>query len=357
MNYPYLPERAAASSELHCSDSGPSDMLNGMTTANVSLPPESKTESCPTPLSSAMSKHSSVTGTPKAIREWLVSLPPDSRASRSVSPASKSTPQTKGICGPIQPMLSGLSAPDSYCLKMCPVSASTCPWLSETCADLGMKFQDPSSLGLTTSAPRTEEKESGCWPTPHGFSKDGRSNGPSGNELGRAVNRSIFPTPSVAAAIQGVNESDGKRGQTLLGAARMQLWPTPQAENFRSRGGKRKTEDGSGLGQSCEDVANTEGDAVRSGPCPDESGEIGRGRSGDGSCQREISDTDMRRCRQFDAPDFAARSGQSAGVFIASGACAGWPVEPDVGRVAWWTDLKPLVMDRFREWWQQHGGY
>lgn len=26
------------------------------------------------------------------------------------------------------------------------------------------------------------------WPTPHGFSKDGKSNGPSGNELGRAVN-------------------------------------------------------------------------------------------------------------------------------------------------------------------------
>jgi hypothetical protein len=33
------------------------------------------------------------------------------------------------------------------------------------------------------------------WPTPHGFSQDGRSNGPSGNELGRAVNRSIWPTP------------------------------------------------------------------------------------------------------------------------------------------------------------------
>ena len=26
------------------------------------------------------------------------------------------------------------------------------------------------------------------FPTPHGFSKDGKSNGPSGNELGRAVN-------------------------------------------------------------------------------------------------------------------------------------------------------------------------
>ena len=29
------------------------------------------------------------------------------------------------------------------------------------------------------------------WPTPHGFSQDGKSNGPSGNELGRAVNQSL----------------------------------------------------------------------------------------------------------------------------------------------------------------------
>ncbi len=34
------------------------------------------------------------------------------------------------------------------------------------------------------------------WPTPHGFSQDGKSNGPSGNELGRAVNRSMWPTPT-----------------------------------------------------------------------------------------------------------------------------------------------------------------
>lgn len=33
------------------------------------------------------------------------------------------------------------------------------------------------------------------WPTPHGFSKDGKSNGPSGNELGRAVNQRPYPTP------------------------------------------------------------------------------------------------------------------------------------------------------------------
>jgi DNA (cytosine-5)-methyltransferase 1 len=35
------------------------------------------------------------------------------------------------------------------------------------------------------------------WPTPHGFSPDGLSNGPSGNELGRAVNRRMIPTPKL----------------------------------------------------------------------------------------------------------------------------------------------------------------
>jgi hypothetical protein len=34
------------------------------------------------------------------------------------------------------------------------------------------------------------------WPTPHGFSQDGKSHGPSGNELGRAVNRSMVATPT-----------------------------------------------------------------------------------------------------------------------------------------------------------------
>jgi len=31
----------------------------------------------------------------------------------------------------------------------------------------------------------------------------------------------------------------------------------------------------------------------------------------------------------------------------------GWLMGFPIG----WTDLKPLAMDKFREWWQQHGGY
>lgn len=47
-------------SEPCCLVSGPSDMWSGTIADSVSLPPESVTESCPTLLSSAMSKHSSV---------------------------------------------------------------------------------------------------------------------------------------------------------------------------------------------------------------------------------------------------------------------------------------------------------
>src|SRR3990167_5714167 len=161
MNFLYSQVQAVDFLERCSLVSDPSGMSSGMTTASESLPPESVTESSPPPLSSAISKHSSVTGTPQAIREWLMSLPPVSPANRSVSPESKREPTTKGTCGPRRQSVLELSNPDSFCLKTCQECANTCPWLSETCADLGMKFQDPSSLGLTTLGRRTGGKESG----------------------------------------------------------------------------------------------------------------------------------------------------------------------------------------------------
>lgn len=46
----------------------------------------------------------------------------------------------------------------------------------------------------------------------------------------------LWPTPAAAAATQGRNEPDGKRGQTFVGAARDQLWPTPTSGDS-TRGG------------------------------------------------------------------------------------------------------------------------
>jgi hypothetical protein len=65
------------------------------------------------------------------------------------------------------------------------------------------------------------------WPTPHGFSPDGRSNGPSGNELGRAVNRSMLPTPTKSDGTGGPGCSGregGKNLRTKIGGSLNPTW-------------------------------------------------------------------------------------------------------------------------------------
>jgi DNA (cytosine-5)-methyltransferase 1 len=74
------------------------------------------------------------------------------------------------------------------------------------------------------------------WPTPHGFSPDGRTNGPSGNELGRAVNQSPWPTPTVACANGGQTSRSGKRKGELLLAGAVKAFPTPRTPS-KSGGG------------------------------------------------------------------------------------------------------------------------
>jgi hypothetical protein len=59
------------------------------------------------------------------------------------------------------------------------------------------------------------------WPTPHGFSKDGKSNGPSGNELGRAVNEAQWATPTVNGNYnrKGVSPNSGDGPATQAGGS------------------------------------------------------------------------------------------------------------------------------------------
>ena len=170
MNSAYSQVQAVDSSEQCSSVSGPLDTSNGMTIASESLPPESVTESSPTPLSSAISKHSLIQDVQNFIEGLRTLSPPDFPVSPSPSPESKREPTTKGICGRQQQPSLELSSPDSFCLKTCRESVPTCPWLSETCADLGMKFQDPSSLGLTTLALPIGASEYGYWATPNTMS-------------------------------------------------------------------------------------------------------------------------------------------------------------------------------------------
>lgn len=117
-------------------DGGRSGMSRTMSTAKKSSSSASPTVYWMPPPYSEMSGLFSGKISPWHIREWLMSLPQDSHASRFPLPESERGQRTSGTCGPQQLGLLPLSGLDTFCLKMCPESAATCPWSSETCAGL-----------------------------------------------------------------------------------------------------------------------------------------------------------------------------------------------------------------------------
>lgn len=70
-----------------------------------------------------------------------------------------------------------------------------------------------------------------------------------GTPLAMAV-KEDWPTPSAAAAKQGQNDPDGRRGQTLIGAARGQDWPTPRASPNENRNTQRAPSHGNSHGST-----------------------------------------------------------------------------------------------------------
>jgi len=90
------------------------------------------------------------------------------------------------------------------------------------------------------------------WPTPHGFSKDGKSNSPSGNELGFAVNRSLWPTPQAHDMHPGDPARVGRYG-TKHGGRNLNdevaLFPTPRATDG-SHGGPNQRDSAGNPGLS-----------------------------------------------------------------------------------------------------------
>lgn len=137
----------------------------------------------------------------------------------------------------------------------------------------------------------TSGKESGSWPTP--IRQDAKHSGyaPSGpgmvDKLAYAVvrlptpnsrdwkdsgasqgNRKSpnlgtiacqFPAPTCSAAEQGKNEYDGKRGQTLIGAATGQIWGTPRCADGMSNKLRDISEDKNTRGRLEDQVAKEEG--------------------------------------------------------------------------------------------------
>ncbi len=341
MNSAYSQVQAADSSERRSLDSLPSDMSSGMTIVSESLPLESKTESSPMPLSLAISKHSLIQDVRSFTEGLRTSLQVDSPVSPSPSPGSKREPMTKGICGRQQQPSLELCAPDSFCLKTCQESVPTCPWLSETCADLGMKFQDPSSLGLTTLGRRTGGKGCGLLPTPCG--NEGRNRKLPDGKRGWGLESLIkmWPTPQVFDANdcqkgpEAVLRDKNRRVMGGSGGPSKNLrevvsWATPSCRDWKSGKASQET-----MGRN----ARPMNEAVVSGgkrtlPTPSAS---------------MVTMQDMEQAKfagSADRPKYADCPGGALNPEWVE-----WLMDVPLG----FTDLKPLAICRFQAWLRQHG--
>lgn len=99
MNSAYSPALAAACSVRCYWDGLPLVTLKTTIIANESLRNALQMDSCQTLPSSAISTHSSVTGSPQAIREWLMSSRQDSPVSHLRQEGSIEENATSAICG------------------------------------------------------------------------------------------------------------------------------------------------------------------------------------------------------------------------------------------------------------------
>ena len=165
-------------------------------TVNESSEQELTMESSMKRQSLAISEHSLVKGTPKAIREWLMSSVQDSLANHSQSQESKEEKMTSGICG-LQPSMSFAKYdPDTHSWRTSQVClvTNTLDEYSETWPTSGMTLHGSAYL-RQKRALHTSETDYGLWPTPTVATAEKEVIGSQkGNNL--VAFAKMFPTPS-----------------------------------------------------------------------------------------------------------------------------------------------------------------
>ena len=106
-------------------------------------------------------------------------------------------------------------------------------WTTPTADDRNQRNTSYAQGGTSLSL------QAGNWPTPNAFDalmegqlrKSDRKHGQNAAERGTMHQLSLhhavklWPTPTANQEKQGQNEPDGRRGQSLVGAARGQTWP------------------------------------------------------------------------------------------------------------------------------------
>lgn len=214
-------------------------------------------------------------------------------------------------------------------------------------------YQLPTPSGLMAHrAWITSASASGSsrMPTPHGFSQDGRSNGPSGNELGRAVNRLPSPRASAADRVGNSNKHFARLPTPLSGDARR-----GDCESERQRVTPCLASQINRLPTPCATPpgSNQGGAAGRVGPVrpsldvlikrlPTPVACISKG-SSPASLTRKNG-----RSRATDRLDHAIMASDGGSLNPS------W-VEWLMGLPIEWSASRPLAISSFRQWWRSHG--
>jgi len=304
-------------------------MWSGMTTASESSQPELEMEFSPMRPSSAISTHSTVTGTPQAIRAWLMSLPEDFPASHSALQASAREPQTSATDGPLQSSAFVSFDRDGRYWKTfqgCLLADISIPSLV-TWPKAG-SMSDGVCYRLLKWERRISVIGSGLLPTPTDVSKGGGSSR-SGNRIGETptlqgmARKGQWPTPKAYS----YNESH-RPGITALDIKvrgmyqdNPQYWPTPRVSANENRQTKPTPSQMAGKhGMNLATAVNLPTPAARDYRSPNKNGNMAD-----------------------QLPNVVG--GQLNPTWVEW--LMGWPLG--------WTELKPLAMDKFRQWLEQHG--
>lgn len=270
-------------------------------------------DTCQERRSSAISEHSPVTGTPTHIREWLTSLQPDSPANPSPLPASNWEKMMTAICGPPQLTLFDGFNPDGYSSKTFPVLSPTdtpLPW-STTCVKQVTLSIPRLNCQLVTLEPITSGQEYGLLPTPAAHDSTDRTKfNPIITSNGTIRHRNKQGTQSRASLSQIVK-----------------TWPTPTARLGQNRGPQAKRFLDPRRSNDLDDAVAYRQKWASPSASPWRSG---KGWTENGHTPQLLEQV----------------GGQLNPSWVEW--LMGWPIG--------WTDLKPLAMDKFRSWWQQHGG-
>lgn len=284
-------------------------MSNSTIIVNELSGSELQMESCPTPPSLAMSEHSSVKGTPQHIRDWLMSSQAAFPANPSALPASEREPTTLATCGPPPSQPFAQYDPATHSWKMC-----------------------QGFLLLDISEPSWE-----TWPKA-GMTHDGASyRQPSWERRTSEIASGLLPTITVSNASYTSQASKDKygSGMTLTEAVqRSVIWPTPTAHDSEA-------------GTVFTPVMTKNGTLRHMA----KSGKTSRANLG--KIAKFLATPTTRDYRSPNTngnmPDQLPNQvgGQLNPTWVEW--LMGWPLG--------WTDLKPLAMDKFQSWLQQHGIY